>query len=117
MVIKDQELFSMAGLWEEYEDADGHELHTFSIITTEANTMVAGIQERMPVIMNKAAENIWLNNESSESDLMGVLQPYASDKINYYSVSPQINNANTNVPSLIFPTPPADQHGNLTLFD
>lgn len=116
-IAKDQELFSFAGIWEEFEDTEGNELHTFSLITTEANGTVAAIQERMPVILTKGAEEIWLGKHSSESDLMRVLTPYASDKMSYYPVSPQINNTNTNVPSLITPTPPADQFGNLTLFD
>ncbi|HKZ37894.1 MAG TPA: SOS response-associated peptidase [Chryseolinea sp.] len=117
IITNDQELFSFAGIWEEFDDAEGNERHTFSIITTESNTIVAGIQERMPVILTKASEKVWLNKQSSETDLIGVLLPYASEKMNYYPVSPSINNSNTNVPSLIIPTPPADQFGNLTLFD
>jgi len=117
IITKDQELFSFAGIWEEFDDAEGNENHTFSIITTESNTIVAGIQDRMPVILTKASEKVWLNKLSSETDLMEVLLPYESEKMNYYPVSPRINNANINVPSLIIPTPPADQFGNLTLFD
>ncbi len=117
VIANDQDLFSFAGIWEEFEDTEGNELHTFSLITTEANGIVATIQERMPVILTKAYEEIWLDKQSSETDLIRILIPYASEKMNYYPVSPRINNANTNVPSLIIPTPPADQFGNLTLFD
>lgn len=117
VIANDQDLFSFAGIWEEFEDTEGNELHTFSLITTEANGIVATIQERMPVILTKASEEIWLDKQSSETDLIRLLIPYASEKMSYYPVSPQINNANTNVPSLITPTPPADQFGNLTLFD
>jgi len=113
----DQELFSFAGLWEEFEDTDGNEIHTFSIITTAANTLVNSIQERMPVILNKAAETTWLNKESTEENLLAILTAYPSEKMNHYPVSPRINDIRTNVPSLLLPTPPADQFGNLTLFD
>jgi putative SOS response-associated peptidase YedK len=116
-ICKDQELFSFAGLWEEYEDTDGNELHTFSVITTQANTLVATVQERMPVILNKKTEAIWLNKESTESDLKALLQAYPAEKMNHYPVSPRINDVRTNVPSLLLPTPPSDQFGNLTLFD
>jgi putative SOS response-associated peptidase YedK len=116
-ICKDQELFSFAGLWEEYEDTDGNELHTFSIITTAANTLVAGIQERMPVILDKKTETIWLNKESKEEDLTPLLQAYPAEKMNHYPVSPRINDIRANVPSLLHPTPPSDQFGNLTLFD
>jgi putative SOS response-associated peptidase YedK len=71
----------------------------------------------MPVIFTKESEEVWLDNHSKENDLMEILIPYPTDRISHYPVSPRINNANTNVPSLIIPTPPADQFGNLTLFD
>jgi putative SOS response-associated peptidase YedK len=116
-VTKDQDLFSMAGLWEEYEDTDGNEFHTFTIITTAANDLVSTIYERMPVILARSAERIWLDQNASEDDLIKLLISYPSQDINLYSVSPGISDMNANVPSLIIPAPPADQFGNLTLFD
>jgi putative SOS response-associated peptidase YedK len=116
-VLTDSDLFSFAGIWEEFEDEDGNELHTFSMITTTANELVASVQERMPAILTQATEKIWMDPESSESALMNLLQPYPADKMNYYPVSPRILDISVNVPSLIIPTPPADQFGNLTLFD
>jgi putative SOS response-associated peptidase YedK len=117
LVTNDQELFSFAGIWDEFEDTDGNELHTFSIITTESNSVAVAIHERMPVLLTKESEEIWLDKDSTESDLMRILIPYPAEKMSHYPVSPRINNANTNVPSLIIPSPPADQFGNLTLFD
>ncbi|HYF71064.1 MAG TPA: SOS response-associated peptidase [Ohtaekwangia sp.] len=116
-VTKNQDIFSIAGLWEEYEDTEGNEMHTFTIITTPANELVSSICERMPVILTKETEKIWLNQSSKEDDLMNVLQSYPSTEINLYSVSPRISDSTADVPSLIIPSPPADQHGNLTLFD
>jgi len=116
-VAIDQELFSFAGTWEEFEDSEGNELHTFSLITTTANEMVATVQERMPVMLTRAAEKIWMDKESGESELISVLVPYPAEKMNYYPVSPRIHDSSVNFPSLIVPTPPADQFGNLTLFD
>ena len=31
LVTNDQDLFSFAGIWDEFEDTDGNEFHTFSI--------------------------------------------------------------------------------------
>ena len=115
-ILADQELFSFAGLWEEFEDTEGNELHTFSIITTTANASVTAIQERMPAILTPASEKIWMERESNEKDLIQALLPYPAE-MNYYPVSPRIHDSNANAPSLIIPTPPADQFGNLTLFD
>jgi putative SOS response-associated peptidase YedK len=116
-VSTNQELFSFAGIWEEFEDTNGHELQTFSIVTVPSNELVSTIYERMPVILDASMEAIWLNKESSEMDLIAVLQPYAASKMNLYSISPRISDTHIDVPSMILPTPPADQHGNLTLFD
>jgi putative SOS response-associated peptidase YedK len=115
--VADQPLFSFAGLWEEFEDETESVVHTFTIITTLANESVGKITDRMPVILDKKGEHIWLNNASTESDLIEILTAYPSEKLNLYPVSPRINDANVDVPSLLIPTPPADQFGNLTLFD
>lgn len=116
-VCKDQQLFSFAGFWDEYEDTDGNEFHTFTILTTTANDLVNTVHDRMPVILGKEAEAKWLNKTTSEGDLRSLLVPYASGDINLYSVSPRISDSSTDVASLIMPAPPSDQHGNLTLFD
>lgn len=116
-ICTDQEVFSYAGLWEEYEDTDGVSFHTFSIITTQANTLVRAVQDRMPVIFSRKEEMLWLNKDTSEEALMNLLKPYAADKMNHYSVSPRISDPATDVPSLIIPAPASDQFGNLTLFD
>lgn len=115
--VADQSLFSFAGLWEEFEDEAGNGIHTFTIITTHANDSVGKITDRMPVIFDRNEELIWLNNASSEEALLGLLKVYPSEKLNLYPVSPRINDIKINVPSLLKPTPPADQYGNLTLFD
>jgi putative SOS response-associated peptidase YedK len=116
-VFKNHELFSFAAIWEEFEDTDGQEHQTFSIVTVNSNELVSTIYDRMPAILDKAGEAIWLNKESTEADLVSVLQPCASSKMNLYSISPRISDIHADVPSMILPTPPADQHGNLTLFD
>ncbi|HRJ29012.1 MAG TPA: SOS response-associated peptidase [Cyclobacteriaceae bacterium] len=115
--VTDQDVFSFAGLWEEFEDEGGAMVHTFTIITTAANETVSRITDRMPVILNKQREAVWLNQKATEADVVEQLSTYPSDKLSLYPVSPRINEIKTDVPSLIIPTPPADQHGNLTLFD
>ncbi|HTE30768.1 MAG TPA: SOS response-associated peptidase, partial [Chryseolinea sp.] len=116
-VTTDQELFSLAGFWEESEDSHSHLIHTFKLITIPANTMVASVQETMPVLMTPALEKIWLDKDSNEVQLLNTLQPYAVQHMNYYPVSPRIGDAAINLPSMVIPTSPADQFGNLTLFD
>lgn len=116
ITVTDQKVFSLAGLWEEFEDEKGETLHTFSLITTPANELVSQVSERMPIIFDSSQETIWLTG-NEESVLINTLVSYAASKMTMYIVSPQIMNPANDHPSLIIPSPAADQHGNLTLFD
>jgi len=80
--IKDQEIMSLAGLWDEWLDAEKHVFRTCAIITTQANSAIASIHERMPVIFKDADEAVWLSEENNTKDLMNCLQPYSSSDIN-----------------------------------
>lgn len=115
-VRQDRALFSMAGIWEEYEDDAGDMAHTFSLITVEANSIARTTAERMPALLTPEAEKIWLNPDSRESLIMETLKQYPSEWMDFYSVSHRLNSVELDLPSLILPAPPADQHGNLTLF-
>jgi putative SOS response-associated peptidase YedK len=49
--------FAFAGLWELWRSPEGDELKSCTIITTEANEMVAKVHPRMPVILDTT--NCW----------------------------------------------------------
>ena len=115
--LKTNELFAFAGLWEEYEDEEQEIVHTFTIITTTANTTISPIHDRMPVILEKDAEQSWLNSSISIENHISLLKAVDADKIEFHSISPLVNSVTNDNPQLIVPTPPADQFGNLTLFD
>lgn len=115
--LTDQEVFSFAGLSEEFEDENGVAVHTFTILTIAANELVATATERMPVILTREQENLWLSNSTPESELINILTSYPAQKTTVYTVSPGISNPLNDYPSIILPAPAADQHGNLTLFD
>jgi putative SOS response-associated peptidase YedK len=115
--LQNKELFSMAGLWEEYEDEQGEQFHTFSLVTCAANDLVALTHDRMPVIFPKEKENQWLSPSSTGPELLAMMKPYDARMMDGYTVSPRISLPNANDASLILPAPPSDQYGNLTLFD
>jgi putative SOS response-associated peptidase YedK len=61
--VKDQEIFSMAGIWAAWVQPNGQIKRTFSILTTEANPLMAQIhntKQRMPVILKPEDEQKWL---------------------------------------------------------
>lgn len=114
--LSSKELFSFPGFWEEY-DTDEGDVHTFSIITTQANTIAAEMNERMPVIFDKEQEKVWLDRNADEQKLLEILKPYLADLMYAYTVSPRINDTSNNDEGLIRQTPAADQFGNLSLFN
>jgi putative SOS response-associated peptidase YedK len=116
ITLLQEELFAFAGLWEEYEDEDGQMVHTFTIVTTEANNALQSLHSRMPVILSKQAEKTWLSPDAEADELTEILKPYSATKTRFYTVSSQVNNASLDTPALIQPAPAADQFGNYTLF-
>ena len=115
ITLNDKEPFAFAGLWEEYENEENEMVHTFTIITTKANSAMEEINDRMPVILSPEAEVIWLNNESTLDELMNVLKPVTN--IDFHTVSSQVNSVQIDRPDLIKPAPAIDQYGNYTLFN
>jgi putative SOS response-associated peptidase YedK len=116
ITLMNEALFSFAGLWEEYEDDEGDTVQTFTILTTTANSTLENIHERMPVILSRENEGLWLKKEADPEQLQQVLQPYDRDQTRYYTVSSLVNQATLDDPSVIAPAPAADQFGNYTLF-
>jgi putative SOS response-associated peptidase YedK len=58
-------IFAFAGLWERWGDrAAGQTLETCTILTTSPNSLVAGVHDRMPVILKTEDYDLWLDPAS-----------------------------------------------------
>lgn len=114
---KGHQPFAIAGLWEEFEDQEGEQNHAFTMITCPANQLVAEASDRMPAILDKAAEKVWLDAGSSAEQLLPLLKPFPPLQMQRHPVSTRVNYEKFDDSSLIVPAPPSDQFGNYTLFD
>lgn len=75
--LNNERIFSMAGLYNVFKDNNGIEYYAFTIITTEANQEMKTIHDRMPVILNREKEKLWLNNNiKAPLILKDLLKPY-----------------------------------------
>ncbi|GGG18291.1 hypothetical protein GCM10011323_23090 [Pontibacter amylolyticus] len=102
ILLKNEELFSFAGLWDEWLDKSTDEvLHTYTIITTNANDIVKPIHGRMPVILSPEAEELWLGEHETQEALLALLNPYNSEELKAYPVSPLVNSLMNNTPAVI----------------
>ncbi len=101
---EDGDLFAFAGLYDIWHGSDGSELHTYTIITTEANDLAKPIHERMPVILRREDEARWLDPELSDAaKLLPMLQPYPADLMVAYPVSLAVNSPAFDSAELIAP--------------
>jgi putative SOS response-associated peptidase YedK len=96
-------LFAMAGLWDRWQSADGAVMHTFSIITTEANPLVAPVHNRMPVILERRAEEIWLNGDAELKALQELLVPYPARNMARREVSLRVNSPRYDAADILTP--------------
>ena len=102
--LKDEPIMSVAGIWESWRSEKGTEVRTFSIITTEANSFMAKIHDRMPVILSKEGEAIWLDPENDGSpSLQKLLKPCDSKMLSAFEISTLINSPKNNRPELLSP--------------
>ena len=59
--LRDEDIFSLAGIWDSWKMKGGVSLNTFSVVTTRANELMSEIhntRKRMPVILPAAAEKL-----------------------------------------------------------
>lgn len=102
ITLRDGKLFSMAGLYDIWMDQSGNKLSTCTIITTESNSLMAEIHDRMPVILTPEAETAWLDRHNHDiPSLMKLLRPYDTEQMRAYPVSPAVGNVRNDYKELI----------------
>jgi putative SOS response-associated peptidase YedK len=105
----ENEIITLAGLYDEWiESSSGNKLITFSIVTTDANELMAEIHnsgKRMPALLETGSEEKWLDISVTGNDALKLLKPAGKDILKAHTVSPLINDRskNRNVPEVILP--------------
>ena len=70
-------LFAFAGLYDQWTDPDGKTIVTFTIITTGPNELLATVHNRMPAILARKNEELWLSDEPlATGNLKKILIPF-----------------------------------------
>lgn len=99
--FRNRELFAFAGLWEQWEGADGSYLETCTILTTEPNELMAPIHNRMPVIIPKDDYGRWLT--AAPKQVQGLMKPHDATEMEAYPVSTLVNSPKNEVADCIVP--------------
>jgi len=100
--LKSNDLFAMAGLWENWKSPDGKSIYSCSVITTDPNELVQDIHDRMPVILRPEDEKYWLDPAITDTTKLNLLlKPLELDLMEAYEVSPLVNSPKNNSIELI----------------
>jgi len=100
ITLKDGGLFAFAGLWENWRAPAGQWVRSFTILTTQANDLLVGLHQRMPVILAPVHHALWLGQTPVDpKDLQALLVPYPSEAMTFYPVGLGLNS-------------PKNDHGN-----
>ena len=114
--LPDNEAFTIAGVWEEFESETGEMQHTFTVVTHATTGDLANLTDQAPLLLTAHAAQVWGGWHRPEKDILEVLNNYAQPEMRFHPVSPAIEDARLDTSALTAATPPADQFGNLTLF-
>lgn len=98
---RDRAPFAFAGLWERWPQPAGGVLRSCTIITCPPNELVAPVHDRMPVILDAADFERWLEPEVVDGRTL--LRPCPADWLEAFPVNPRVNSPANDDPDCIAP--------------
>ncbi len=102
--MRDGRVFAYAGLWERWEDPGHDPIETCTIITTDANELVAPIHDRMPAIVRPERYDEWLDPAHRDPrSLRPLLTAYPAEEMASHPVSTYVNRPEHDGPACIEP--------------
>ncbi len=102
IILKTGVPLGFAGLWETWKAPSGESIESCAIITTTPNELISTIHDRMPVILPREAEVVWLDTWATDwSGLRELLAPYPASEMDAYEVSALVNAPQNDVPDVL----------------
>jgi putative SOS response-associated peptidase YedK len=94
-------LLALAGLWERWRTKAGDRVETCVIVTTDANPQLMTIHDRMPLLIPRHAQAIWLDPRTTVDDVLRIATD--SPALDAYEVSLAVNDPRNDDETLILP--------------
>jgi len=102
--MRDDRPFAFAGLWEHWEADDGTGIESCALLTTQPNEVLRPIHDRMPVILDRANYDLWLDPTMADVDrLRPLLCPYRAEEMKVYPVGTRVNSPTRDDPACMEP--------------
>ena len=119
MTRPDGASLAMAGLWTVWRDPavkDAPAVVSAAVLTTDAIGQLAGIHDRMPLLMTPDSWASWLDPDADDvTELLGTPPSLELvESLELRPVSTKVNNVRNNGPELL---EPEEEKADLTLFD
>ena len=90
--VNEGELFAFAGLWDRWKDPSGQWVKSCSILTTTPNAVTGYVHDRMPVILDRADYDLWIDPGMTNVEAVSeMLKPYDAQMMRSYPVSSRVN--------------------------
>lgn len=112
VMVKDKEIFWMAGIWNQWTDAEtGETVDTCSIVTTEANLLMSQIhnsKKRMPTILNDDLAWEWMFGKLEEKRISEIARwqiPWQD--LDFYTLAKDFLNSHDPLKEFVYPELPA----------
>jgi putative SOS response-associated peptidase YedK len=106
---RDGRLMGLAALWDRWQppptaNEKGDALESCAILTTPANELVARLHDRMPLVLDPADYERWLDPAVTDPrQLEPLLRPYPAEEMIAIPVSPRVNSPNNDDPGCLEP--------------
>ncbi|WP_205698246.1 SOS response-associated peptidase [Conexibacter sp. SYSU D00693] len=106
--------FAFAGLWSTWRGPDGEELRTCTIVTTQANSVLREVHDRMPVMLpGPDAEQAWLDHGTPAPVLQELLAPLPDAMTSRRAVGPAVSDARYDGPECLADAIDAEEQASL----
>lgn len=104
LALPDGEIFALGGIWEFWRPPEGGDgIVSCAILTTEPNTLLEPIHDRMPVILSPDRYRAWLDPRTSGAAVQDMVRPWPSDGLRAWKISFAINDPETDDSSVLTP--------------
>ncbi len=101
---RDANPMALAGLWETWTGPNGEEQDTACIVTTDANGLMSGIHDRMPVILEPENFDLWLDAPGADlQDAVRLMRPADENVLEAFEISTAVNKVANDGPELQTP--------------
>ena len=104
VTMRDGSPLAFAGIWDSWRTPEGEILETCAILTTTANSLMAPLHDRMPVLLHRTEFDLWLDRSMNNPEkLQRLYQSYPAELLQEREVSSMVNNPTHDTPENITP--------------